>query len=91
MYSVSIVLLITAVCYLFSGFLGYKTVAFILLVTVSLIAITFDILPVLMAAVLSAFLWNFFFIPPRFTFHVDSSEDTILFFMYFIIAMINAY
>ncbi len=89
-YSVFIVLGITAICYAFAGLLGYKTVAFILLVTVSLLAITFDILPVLIAATLSAFLWNFFFIPPRFTFHVNSTEDTILFFMYFIIAMINA-
>src|SRR5678816_3535675 len=38
----------------------------------------------------SAFIWNFFFIPPRFTIHVSSTEDTILLIMYFVIAMINA-
>ncbi|RYE35459.1 MAG: DUF4118 domain-containing protein, partial [Sphingobacteriales bacterium] len=54
------------------------------------IAISFDILPVLCAAVLSAFIWNFFFIPPRFTFHVSGTEDVILFTMYFVIALINA-
>jgi two-component system sensor histidine kinase KdpD len=65
-------------------------VALILLVTVSLIAVTFDILPVLTAALLSALIWNFFFIPPRFTFHVGSTDDTILFVMYFVIALVNA-
>lgn len=90
LYSIVIVLLASLICFALSGFLGYREIAFILLLTVSLIAIAFDILPVLLSAALSAFIWNFFFIPPRFTFHVNSSEDTILFFMYFLIAMINA-
>ena len=80
----------SAICFGLSEFLGYRVVALILLVTVSLLAITFDILPVLLAAALSAFIWNFFFIPPRFTFHISSTEDTILLIMYFVIAMINA-
>jgi two-component system sensor histidine kinase KdpD len=82
--------MVSALCFGLSGFFGYRVVALILLFTVSLLAITFDILPVLLAAALSAFIWNFFFIPPRFTIHVSSTEDTILLIMYFIIAMINA-
>jgi two-component system sensor histidine kinase KdpD len=78
------------ICYLFSGLLGYKVVALILLLTVSILAISFDILPVLSAALLSALIWNFFFIPPRFTFHVGATEDAILFSMYFVIALVNA-
>jgi two-component system sensor histidine kinase KdpD len=69
--------------------MGYRVTALILLVTVSLLAISFDILPVLVSASLSAFIWDFFFIPPRFTIHVDTTEDTILLIMYFVIAMIN--
>lgn len=88
-YCIGTVVLIAAICFAVSDLIGYRTIAFILLVTVSLIAITFDIFPVLASAALSAFVWNFFFIPPRFTFHVASTEDTILFFMYFIIAMVN--
>ncbi|HEY1115219.1 MAG TPA: ATP-binding protein [Chitinophagaceae bacterium] len=86
-------LLVTAVallCYTLSSLVGYRVVALILLLTVSLIAITFDILPVLGAAALSALVWNFFFIPPRFTFHVGATDDTILFVMYFVIALVNA-
>ncbi len=81
---------IAAVCYILSGFIGYKVVAFILLFTVSLLAITLDILPVLAAAVLSALIWDFFFIPPHFTLWVSSTEDLILLLMYFIIALVNA-
>lgn len=88
--SLLLVLSVSAVCYGIATFLGYRVVAFILLLTVSVIAISFDILPVLCAAVLSAFIWNFFFIPPRFTFHVSGTEDVILFTMYFVIALINA-
>jgi two-component system, OmpR family, sensor histidine kinase KdpD len=89
LYSFLIIILVSLVCFGLSGFLGYRVVALILLLTVSLIAITFDILPVLLAATLSAFIWDFFFIPPRFTIHVDTTEDTILLIMYFVIALIN--
>lgn len=50
----------------------------------------FDILPVLVAALLSALVWDFFFIPPRFTFTVASPEDLLMLLMYFLIAMVNA-
>ncbi len=70
--------------------MGYKVVALILLLTVSLVAMLFDILPVLCAAVLSALIWNFFFIPPIYTFHINNTEDLLMFLMYFVIALVNA-
>jgi two-component system sensor histidine kinase KdpD len=78
------------VCYLIAGIIGYRVVAFILLVTVSLIAMFFDIFPVLLAALLSALIWDFFFIPPRYTFYIGTDEDTFMLAMYFVIALINA-
>ena len=90
LFSVIITVLVSVICFGLSRFLGYRVIALILLFTVSLLAISFDILPVLLAATLSAFIWNFFFIPPRFTLHISSTEDTILLIMYFVIAMINA-
>lgn len=77
-------------CYWGSQFIGYRTVALILLVTVSIVAMLFDILPVLSAAVLSALIWNFFFIPPILTFHIDNTEDLLMFLLYFFIALVNA-
>lgn len=88
--SIGLVIVVSAGCYVLPAYLDYKVVAFILLLTVSLIAIVFDIVPVLVAATLSALVWNFFFIHPKFTFHIGSAEDGFLFLMYFVIAFINA-
>lgn len=84
------VCLVSAVCFLISDFIGYKVVAFILLVAVSLIAMFFDIFPVLLSALLSALIWDYFFIPPRFTFYIRATEDTFMLAMYFVIALVNA-
>lgn len=90
LYSVLTVLVMSGVCLGISDLVGYRVVAFILLFTVSILAIAFDILPVLLAAALSALIWDLFFIPPRFALHVDNTEDAILLAMYFVIAMVNA-
>lgn len=88
--SLALVILVSSVCFALSAYVGYRVVALILLLTVSIIAISFDILPVLISATLTAVIWDFFFIPPRFNFHVDTTEDSILLIMYFVIALINA-
>lgn len=90
LYSILLVLVMSTVCYGLSAYIGYKVVAFILLLSVSLVAVLFDIIPVVITAILSALIWDFFFIPPKFTLHVDSADDGILLLMYFIIVMINA-
>lgn len=89
LFSVGLVIIVSGICYFLSGYMGYKVVAFLLLLTVSFLAVSFNIVPVLAAALLSALIWDFFFIPPRFTFRVDSVEDTIMLAMYFVIAMVN--
>ncbi|MEO6612810.1 MAG: ATP-binding protein [Chitinophagaceae bacterium] len=86
----ALVIIVAAICYFLSDFLEYRSVAFILLLIVSLIAVVFDIIPVLIAAALSALTWNFLFIPPRFTFHIGSAEDGFLFLMYFVIALVSS-
>lgn len=88
--SLAFTLLVALVCYLLSGFLGYRVVALLLLVTVSLNAMVFEMTPVLVNAVSSALLWNFFFIPPKFTLAITNAEDTLMFMMYFVVAFINA-
>src|SRR5690606_34735909 len=72
------------------GIIGYRAIALILLLVVSFNAILFDIFPVLLSALLSALIWNFFFIPPTFNLHIGTPEDGLLFLMYFVIASINA-
>lgn len=88
--AVALICVVSAVCYSFSAFIEYRITAFVLLVTVSLIAMLFDIWPVLLSALLSAVIWDFFFIPPRFTLHIDTTEDVIMLSMYFVIASVSA-
>jgi two-component system sensor histidine kinase KdpD len=90
LYSILLVCLIGGICFIFSDYIEYRIVAFILLVTVSLIAMFFDILPVLVTALISALIWDYFFIPPHFTLQVASTDDYILLLMYFVIASVNA-
>lgn len=87
--SIGIVCTIAGLCYLFSAFIGYRVVAYLLLISVSFIAMFSSILPVFLAALLSALIWDFFFIPPHFTFQVSSAEDFILLITYFAVATVN--
>ncbi|HTI10050.1 MAG TPA: ATP-binding protein [Puia sp.] len=88
--SLLLVSLVSAICFLFSAYIRAEVVAFILLLTLSLIAMSFTILPVLLTALLSALIWDFFFIGPRYNFRVGNTEDKILLSMYFVIALVNA-
>ncbi|MES2589782.1 MAG: ATP-binding protein [Bacteroidota bacterium] len=87
--SVSLVVCVATVSFFALNSINYKVVALLLLVTVSIAAMFLDIIPVLICAILSALIWNFFFIPPVFTFHIDNTEDILMFLMYFLIALIN--
>jgi two-component system sensor histidine kinase KdpD len=81
---------VSAICYLFTRYIGPEVVAFILLLAVSLIAMFFDILPVLLAATLSAIIWDYFFLLPRFNLRVGNTEARIMLSMYFVIALVSA-
>lgn len=84
------VVLSAFISYLFLPWVGYKSVAIILLFAVSLLAMLFEIGPVLAAATLSALIWDFFFIPPLFTFSIKATDDRLIFSMYFVVALVNA-
>jgi two-component system sensor histidine kinase KdpD len=68
---------------------NYHVVSFILLFVVSILSTFLTIGPVLIASTLSALAWNFFFIPPHFTFKIEKTEDVLIFGLFFIIALVN--
>lgn len=86
----TMIMLTSGASYYFVASLGYQVVALILLLEVSILAMLFDIVPVLLTASASALIWNYFFIPPLFTFHIGQPTDNLLFSMYFVVALINA-
>lgn len=77
------------ICYPLSNTQNYTLVSFILLLVVSALSTFMKIGPVLLASTLGAVLWNFFFIPPHHTFHIDKTEDILIFFLFFFIALVN--
>ena len=70
-------------------FVGYQVVSFALLFLVSILALFYGTGPILLAATLSALIWDFFFIPPPFTLHIEKSVDVLMLIMFFIIALLN--
>jgi two-component system, OmpR family, sensor histidine kinase KdpD len=66
--------------------IGYRSVSILYLLAIIGLALTTDRVAVLLGAVLSAILWDFFFLPPRFTFVITKLEDILMFFLYFVTA-----
>lgn len=60
----------------------------IFLLSVVLMALFLGRGPVLFAGAVSALVWDYFFLPPRFTFIIESTEDVILFVLYFVVAIV---
>ena len=75
LFCIVVTIFVSIICYSLSNLIGYHSVALLLMATVSILAIFFTLYPVLLAATMSALIWDYFFIPPHFTFHVGSSED----------------
>jgi two-component system sensor histidine kinase KdpD len=67
--------------------LGYQSVALIYLLSVVVLAMFVGRGPTLVAATLTALVWDFCFVPPVFTFRIESLTDLMLFCTYFIVAL----
>lgn len=87
--SILIIGITAFLCAPLSNSQSYYIVSFILLFVVSFMATFMGTVPVLLASTLSALVWNYFFIPPQFTFDIDKAEDILMFAMFFIIALLN--
>jgi two-component system sensor histidine kinase KdpD len=85
----AVVLLVALALFPLSVIIGYQTVALILLFTVAILPLRLGIGPVLLAATLSALAWDYFFIPPLYTFSVGRVEDVSMLIMYFCIASVT--
>jgi two-component system sensor histidine kinase KdpD len=69
--------------------IGYRAVGFIFLCALLGLSLFTSMGPVLFAAVLSALVWDYFFIPPKFTFVISTSEDVLMIVAYFLAAVIT--
>ncbi|MCE3241624.1 MAG: kdpD [Deltaproteobacteria bacterium] len=77
----------TGAAWFIEPFAGYQTVALLYLLLVVLLGLKLNRGPVLTVAASSAALWNFLFVPPYFTFHVQRFHDGIMFVVFFVVAL----
>jgi two-component system sensor histidine kinase KdpD len=68
-------------------FIGPRTVALIFLMTVVGSAMSLNRGPVYLAAAVSALVWDYLFLPPKFTLNIGSFEDAMMLAMYFVVAI----
>jgi two-component system, OmpR family, sensor histidine kinase KdpD len=68
---------------------GYLSVGLFFLLAVIILSLRVGPGPVLVAGILSALTWDFLFIPPVFTFAIARFEDGLMFFTYFVVAVIS--
>jgi len=68
--------------------IGYWTVALLYLLVVVIAGITLPRRQTLVLATLSALVWNFLFIPPRFTLQIGHAGDVLMFSMFFVVAFV---
>ncbi|MCL4395398.1 MAG: sensor histidine kinase KdpD [Chloroflexi bacterium] len=69
------------------NWISYQAVGLVLLFTVSFLAYFMGRGPVLLAAALSAVLWDLLFLPPVFTLSIGGIENSLMFGLYFAIAL----
>ncbi len=91
MFSTLTILTVSVICYFLRDFIDYRVVALLLFLVVSVFAVLYEVIPVIITAVLSAVILNIFFIDPVFHYKIDSPENALLFFIYLGIAIINAF
>lgn len=84
----SVVLGTTLIALLVEKWIGHRALALCYLLVVVLLALFVGRGPVLLAAALSAGLWEFFLVPPMSSFHIREPEDAIMVVIYFVVALV---
>ena len=79
---------VTLIGLLFEPFAGYRSIALLYLLGVIFASIRLGRIPTLVLAALSALLWDFIFIPPKFTFFISEPNDFMMLPMFFVVAVI---
>jgi two-component system sensor histidine kinase KdpD len=86
--ALAVVAVTTGICLTIFPYIGYWAVALLYLLTVTVSALRLHRGPTLLLTALSAALWDFLFIPPRFTFYIGQLPDFMMFGVYFVVALV---
>ncbi len=83
------IVFVTFLSYGFLPWIGYRAVGFVFLSSVLVVGSIAQLGPILFAAALTAMIWNYFFIPPQFTFAIKEPEDVMNFVALFVVALVS--
>jgi two-component system sensor histidine kinase KdpD len=86
--SFGMVITALALSYVLRQFLGVTNVALVFLMAVLTSAIAYGLWPALFACVVSALAFNFFFLPPLYTFTVAGPENVVALFVFAVVAVV---
>ena len=78
---------VTVINALLRSELGYQSLALIYLLSVVVLAMFVARGPTLLAATVTAVLWDYLFVPPRYQFNISETTDLMLCFTYFVVAL----
>lgn len=71
------------------GLTGYWSIALFYLLSTIFLGMFLGRGPILLAATLSALLWDYLFIPPIYTFYIGKFEDGLMFGIFFVVALVT--
>lgn len=86
-WGLTTVFVLASVCWALLPYTGHLFAALVFLFAIVLAGTRWNRGPVLAMAVVSALVWNFLFIPPQFTFHIESPQDVTMFALFFVVAL----
>jgi two-component system sensor histidine kinase KdpD len=81
------VALVTGGSWFVHSIIGHQSVALLYLLLVVTLGLKLNRAPVLTTAAVSAILWNFVFVPPRYTFYIEKFHDGVMFVTFFAVAL----
>ncbi|NUM59351.1 MAG: sensor histidine kinase KdpD [Bdellovibrionaceae bacterium] len=73
------------------NFIGYKAVGFVFLLSVIIVGMFGSLGAVILAASMSTFIWDYFFIPPKMTYAINNSEDLLMCVSFFVVSLITGF
>lgn len=90
-YTVLSILATALIGTLILPFIGYRAVGFIFLLTVLIVGMFGSLSSVVLGAGLSTLVWDYFFIPPKYTFAINNAEDFLMCVAFFVVASITGF
>jgi two-component system sensor histidine kinase KdpD len=87
--SCAVALAAAFVCFMASDFIDYRSIGMFLLFVITMLSLFVGRGPLVIAAALSAVSWDYFFIPPKFTFSISHASDVVLVSLYFLVALVS--